>query len=259
MTEAEFLNTVGLFLIGMVRFSGFFINMPVFGESIIPMRVKAGLSALCAALLLPHLRATQILPELSIPGYGLMIIRELALGFTIGYVVVLSIEGLRFAGELIGMQIGFSFVQVMDPESSRSLSIISEFLQVFTTLMFLIFGGHLLLLGAFARSFEIVPLAGLQLGSSEISEIVRISALIFWTGLQVSLPLIGVILVSDVALGIIARTVPRLNIFQVGFAIKIALGMFVLASLLPLIQDLIKKLLTTALEQITLLMGMMSG
>ena len=258
MTEAEFLTNVGLFLIGMVRFTGFFINMPVFGEGIIPMRVKAGLSALCAALVLPHLRATQILPVLSIPGYGLMIIRELALGFTIGFVVLMFIECMKFAGELIGMQIGFSFVQVMDPESSKSLSIISEFLQVFMTLMFLILGGHLLLLGAFARSFDIVPLAGLQLEGGEISEIVKVSALIFWTGLQVAMPIIAVILLGDVALGIIARTVPRLNIFQVGFALKIIIGLYSLGLLLPFISDLVRKLLGDSMNQVTILLQMMA-
>lgn len=258
MTEADFLGTVGLFLIGMVRFSGFFINVPVFGEGIIPMRVKAGLSALCSALVLPHLRVTQVLPALSLPGYGLMIVRELALGFTIGFVVLMSVECLKFAGELIGMQIGFSFVQVMDPESSKSLSIVSEFLQVFMTLTFLVLGGHLLLLGAFARSFDIVPLSGLVLQGGQISEIVKISVMIFFTGLQVALPIIAVILLGDVALGIIARTVPRLNIFQVGFALKIAIGLYSFRLLLPLVSDVNRNLLSGALTHVTTLLQLMA-
>lgn len=257
MTEADFLSTVGLFLIGMVRFSGFFLNMPVFGESVIPMRVKAGLSALCSGLLLPHLRVTQVLPQLSVPGYGLMILRELAMGFTIGFVVLMSVECLKFAGELIGMQIGFSFVQVTDPESSKSVSIISEFLQIFMALMFLILGGHLLLLGAFAKSFDIVPLSGLILQGGQISEIVKISVMIFFMGLQIAFPVIAVILLGDVALGIIARTVPRLNIFQVGFALKIVIGLVTLRHLLPLIGDLINKLLGDSVTQITALLQTM--
>ncbi len=258
MTEADFLSYVGLFLIGMVRFSGFFLNMPVFGESVIPMRVKAGLSALCSGLLLPHLRATQVLPELSVPGYGLMIVRELALGFTIGFVVLMSVECFKFAGELIGMQIGFSFVQVTDPESSKSVSIVSEFLQIFMALMFLIIGGHLLLLGTFAKSFDIVPLSGLVVQGGQVSEIMNISVMIFFMGLQIAFPVIAVILLGDVALGIIARTVPRLNIFQVGFALKIVIGLFTLMLLLEPIRDLIIKVLGGSIGQITTLLGTMA-
>ncbi|EKD82137.1 MAG: hypothetical protein ACD_39C01467G0004, partial [uncultured bacterium] len=111
MTEAAFLNAVGIFLISLVRFSGFFLNMPVYSESIIPMQVKAGLSALCALIILPHLILTQTLPELSAIEYGVMVIKELVLGYTLGYVVLIFISALRLGGQIIGMQVGFSFVQ----------------------------------------------------------------------------------------------------------------------------------------------------
>ena len=126
MTEAFFLNAVGMFLIAMVRFSGFFLVMPIFGESAIPMRVKAGLSALCALIVTPHLINTQTLPELSPLGYGFMAAREMILGFCIGFAVLIIMDSLRLGGQIIGMQIGFSFVQVADPSSNVSLGIVSS-------------------------------------------------------------------------------------------------------------------------------------
>lgn len=250
MTEAMFLKTIGMFLIALVRFSGFFLIMPVFGESTIPMRVKAGLSALCAIIITPHLLATQSLPELSMPGYGLMAIREMTLGFCVGFIVIIIMDSLRLGGQIIGMQIGFSFVQVADPSSNHSLGIVSEFFQLMGSLFFLIIGGHLLLLQAFYQSFDIIPLAKLQITAGVVEEIILYSRMIFFCGLKIAMPIIGVILVGDVGLGIIARTVPKMNIFQVGFSLKILGGLSILLLLMPHISDLIKYLINLSIGEV---------
>jgi flagellar biosynthetic protein FliR len=257
MTEELFLNTVGIFLIALVRFSGFFIIMPVFGESTIPAQVKAGLSAMCALIATPHIAATQTLPSLSVPGYALMGLRELVLGFCTGFAVVIIMDALRFAGQVIGMQIGFSFVQVADPSSSRSLGIVAEFFQMMGSLFFLVIGGHLLLLQAFFHSFEIIPLNQLQVTSGVVEEIILYSRIIFTTGLQIAMPIIGVILVGDVGLGIIARTVPKMNIFQVGFSLKILGGLIMLVILMPYVSDLIRNLINVSVGEINTLINQM--
>lgn len=258
MTEAIFLKTFGMFLIAMVRFSGFFLVMPIFGESSIPMRAKAGLSALCALIITPHLVSTQVFPELSIPGYGLMAIRELTLGFCIGFSVSIIMDSLRFGGNIIGMQIGFSFVQVADPSSNHSLGIVSEFFQLMGSLFFLIIGGHLLLLQAFFQSFDLVPLATLQITPGLVEEIMLYSRVIFICGIQIAMPIIGVILVGDVGLGIIARTVPKMNIFQVGFAMKILAGLIILIILMPYIADIIRHLINLSTGKVNTLLNLMS-
>ena len=127
MTEAAFLNGVGLFLIALVRFSGFFLITPVFSDNLAPTRVKAGLSALCSLLILPHLIKTTLLPNLSVVGYGFMAIKELALGFMLGFIVLFLSSALRMGGNLIGMQIGFSYAQVADPGSNQSVGIILNY------------------------------------------------------------------------------------------------------------------------------------
>lgn len=257
MSEAFFLKAVGLFLIALVRFSGFFLNLPVFGETIVPAQVKAGLSALCALLLLPHLLATQVLPELSVFGYGMMAAKEIVLGLLMGFVTTMYLDSFKLAGQFMGMQIGFSFVQVVDPESNYGQAIISEFLQVLTLLVFLMVNGHLLLLQGFSQSFELVPLAGLSLGGGIVAELVRISGMIFWFGLQVSMPIFAVILIGDVALGIISRTVPRMNVFQVGFSLKILIGFVVMILCLPHISDMVKTLIHSAYGDINTLLNKM--
>lgn len=257
MTEASFLNAIGLFLIALVRFSGFFINTPVFSQTIIPMRIKGGLSALCALILLPHLIATQSLPDLSVPEYGVMIAKELTLGFLMGYMVNIVSEVLRLAGQIVGMQIGFSFVQVADPSSSQGLGIVSEFFQLSGTMLFLILGGHLLLLQAFFQSFDLIPVAGLHFNKSMVEEVVLYSRMIFICGLQIAMPIVAVILVGDVALGIIARTVPKMNVFQLGFAMKIVGGLAVLVILMPHLGEIIKDLIALSLTKVNLVLAKM--
>lgn len=258
MTETMFLNAAGLFLIGLVRFSGFFINTPVFGESMVPMRLKAGLSAMCSLIILPHLLKTQSLPALSVTEYGLMVVKELALGFSLGYMVLIITGTLRLAGSIIGMQIGFSFVQVADPGSNQGLGIISEFFQLAGTIVFLFIGGHLIILNGFFQSFDMVPPAGLVLSGSIVEEIVLYSRMIFVCGLQIAMPIIAVILIGDVALGIIARTVPKMNIFQIGFSLKIIAGLAMLIVLMPYMRDIVLQLVNMSLNQIHLLLTRMA-
>jgi flagellar biosynthesis protein FliR len=259
VTEEFFLRAVGIFLIALVRFSGFFINMPVFGEGVMPMRVKAGASALCAGIMLPHLLATQTLPMLSPLGYGLMAIRELTLGLTLGFVVMMMVGALKFAGAVVGMKVGFAFVQVTDPMSNRTQAMLSDFFQLTGTLLFLMLGGHILMLQAFAQSFDIVPLNGMVVGESAVELISSMSAMVFLTGLKISMPFIAIILVSDVGLGIIARTVPRMNVFQVGFALKVIMGIFIITLILPHFGDLIRVMTHQAFGDINTLLGLMSG
>ena len=259
MTEAAFLNAVGLFLISMVRFSGFFLNTPVFSDNFAPIQVKAGLTGLCSLLILPHLIATQTLPELSIVGYGVMAVKELTLGFCLGYIVMFVMAILRMGGNIIGMQVGFSFVQVADPSSNQSMGIVSEFFQMTGLLLFLILNGHLIILESFFNSFSMVPLSGLVITNSIIEEIVLYSRMVFVCGLQISMPIVAVILIGDVALGIIARTVPKMNIFQLGFAIKIIGGLFVIYVFMPHLADLIKYLINISSNEVMLILKHLGG
>ncbi len=259
MTEAAFLNGIGLFLIAMVRFSGFFLNTPVFSDNLAPTRVKAGLCALCSILILPHLIATQTLPNLSVVGYGIMAIKELTLGFTMGFIVMFIGSTLRMGGNIIGMQVGLSYAQVADPGSNQSVGIVAEILQLVGSLLFLFLNGHLIILQAFFQSFQMVPPAGLILTDSVVNEILLYSKMVFVCGLQIAMPIIAVVLIGDVGLGIIARTVPKMNIFQLGFAIKILLGFIVIYAFIDCLGDVTQNLLYTSLDEIMLILKHLGG
>lgn len=259
ITEASFLNAVGLFLIALVRFSGFFLITPVFSDNLSPTTVKAGFTTICSLLILPHLVNTVTLPNLSIMGYGIMAVKELALGFMLGFIVMFLSSSLRMGGNLIGMQIGFSFAQVADPGSNQSVGIISEILQLAGSLLFLFFNGHLIILRAFFQSFSMVPPTGLVVTGSVVEEVLLYSKMVFICGLQIAMPIIAVILVSDVALGLIARTVPKMNVFQLGFAIKVIGGFIVIYFFINSLGDVIHSLLDTSLDEVMLVLKHLGG
>ena len=259
MTEAAFLQAFGTFLIAMVRIGGALINLPAFGEAIVPNRIKIALSAFCSALILPHLLKTQVLPNLSVIGYGIMAAKELFIGLILGFIILIALDALKYAGELMGMQVGFSFVQVVDPESSRGQAILAEFMQVLGVLLFLSLNGHIIFMCAFMQSFDVIPLAGMNISASLTAEIGRLSAQIFWIGLQLSMPIVSIILISDVALGIIAKTVPRMNIFQVGFALKISFGLWLLTLLIPYFHQTIISLFHQSYGSIGTILQLMGG
>ncbi len=104
-----------------------------------------------------------------------------------------------------------------------------------------------------------VPLSGLVITNSIIEEIVLYSRMVFVCGLQISMPIVAVILIGDVALGIIARTVPKMNIFQLGFAIKIIGGLFVIYVFMPHLADLIKYLINTSSNEVMLILKHLGG
>ncbi len=254
MTEATFLNAFGLFLMALMRFSAFFINIPVFGDTFIPNQHKAAISGLAALIILPTLMTTQQMPQLTIFGYGVMAVKEIFLGFSLGYVVLIITSVLRMGGAIIGMQIGFSFVQVADPSSNQSMGLISEFFQLAGTLCFLIINGHLVMFNAFYRSFSMVPPGKIFFSGGVFEEIIKYTSMIFFCGIQLAMPIIAVILLGDVALGIIARTVPRMNIFQLGFALKILGGMVVLMKIFPSLIDLIRNWLELSVTKVEFLL-----
>ncbi len=249
MTEAAFLNAFGLFLMALMRFGAFFINIPVFSETFIPNQHKAAIASLSALLILPSLMMSHQMPALSIIGYGVMAVKEIALGFTMGYIVLMVTAILRFAGSIIGMQIGFSFVQVADPSSNQSLGLISEFFQLAGTLIFLVINGHLIMFNAFYKSFALIPPAKATIDGGIMQEIIAHSNMLFICGLQISMPVIAIILMGDVALGIISRTVPKMNIFQLSFAVKIVIGMVLIVKLFPILSDIIKYLLKISIDK----------
>jgi flagellar biosynthetic protein FliR len=137
------------------------------------------------------------------------------------------------AGQLIGLQMGLSFAIFYDPRNAAQTPVLSEFLGLLATLIFLAMNGHLLVLSVLAESFHLFPIGTLPTSTKGFSTVLAWAATLFSAGLLLSLPLVAALLIANIAMGVLARVAPQLNLFAVGFPVTMAAGFLVLTISLP--------------------------
>ena len=217
------LQQVEVFILVFLRVTAIIGSIPVLANKSVPVRVKGGLSIVTAMLITPFV------PEYDIPAALLPLVLKMAgevcIGIIIGLTVRFIFSGIQLAGQLIGFQMGFAIVNVVDPLSSSQVSIISQFIYILAILIFFAVNGHHLFLYAIAESYKILPGFTFQLSGQLIESIVMTAKDIFILALKIGIPIITLLLLTSVGLGLIARTVPQMNIFIVGFPLKIGVGL----------------------------------
>ncbi|HEY9856701.1 MAG TPA: flagellar biosynthetic protein FliR [Stenomitos sp.] len=221
-------------LLVLVRISALFVLAPVFGHANIPIRVRVAAAVLVGVLLVPMALAGPR-PDVSTPYLlTLAIAGELTVGLTLGFVASLFFHGVQFAGYLLGLQMGFGMNQMYDPTTRNSTTELGVLLSLVATVSFLASNAHHWLLAAIWRSFHAIPLGTFVLRGPVVEKVVMASAGIFDIALTIMLPISGVILVIELALAILNRVIPQMNVFAIGTGAKILLGMTAISATLPL-------------------------
>jgi flagellar biosynthetic protein FliR len=222
------------FSLVLVRVAALIGAMPLFGEQLVPIRVKAGLSFVIAILLFPVVSSSvPPVPETFLPLF-LMMISEAMIGAVLGFSARFIFAAAQLAGEVMGMQIGFSVANVIDPISRAHISLIGQVQYVFAILIFLLTNSHHVFIGAIADSFQITPSLFFHSSADWMSFIADLARNMFVLAVKLSIPVIAVVFLSNVGLGIVARTVPQINVFIVGFPLHIAIGLIFLGLSIPL-------------------------
>lgn len=207
---------------------------PFFGSLNVPVYFRAGTALALSIVLFPVVDSfTQITAPPTVIAYAAAVVREMFVGWLIGCVSYISFSAIQMAGKIMDMQVGFSIVNVMDPTSGQQAPLIGSFLYHLSLIVFLVTNGHHFLLSALAESFRAIPLLGINFNASLAELIVRFTTGIFLTGVQIALPITFSILLTNVSLGILARSMPSLNIFVVGIPLQIMIGLFVLLMVIP--------------------------
>ena len=207
---------------------------PFFGSLNVPVYFRAGTALALSIVLFPVVDSfTQITAPPTVIAYTAAVVREMFVGWLIGFVSYISFSAIQMAGKIMDMQVGFSIVNVMDPTSGQQAPLIGSFLYHLSLIIFLVTNGHHFLLSALAESFRAIPLLGINFNGSLAELIVRFTTGIFLTGVQIALPITFSILLTNVSLGILARSMPSLNIFVVGIPLQIMIGLFVLLMVIP--------------------------
>lgn len=218
--------------------------MPVFGYRGLALPVKAGLSAFIAMLLLPTISMAggtdlKVMGLLSFMGLAMP---EIMAGLILGLTTNFIFYGVEMAGQLVGIQMGFGIVAVLDPMTETQVSIIAQLQYLFAILIFLSLNGHHFLLEGLARSYLAAPLGGVTLPSGLLGIVVELSGNIFVAAFKIAAPAMAALFLTEVALGIIARTVPQMNIFIVSFPLTIGVGLLALALSWPLLSYILQLL-----------------
>lgn len=235
------LDEFHIFLLILLRVSALLIVAPIFGHRLFLARAKVGLAVMVSMVIFPIVDRFDV-PVGFLP-YAVMMVGEVIMGLVIGYAVLLLFIGIQFAGQLAGLQMGFGIVNVIDPASHDQVSIIGQFLNILAILLMLTLDGHHIILNGLMTSFDAVPLGGVVLKALVAHKMIALTAEVFVIAIKVSAPIMIALFLISTAMGVLARTVPQMNVFIVGFPVQLAVGMSVLMAALPLFQILIERAL----------------
>jgi flagellar biosynthetic protein FliR len=234
------LDRVLLFTLLLARASGLVAASPFFGERTVPTKVKALLVATLGFLMLMIVPGTPARPE-TLFDLGLLVAAEIALGLAMGFVARLVIMAFEMAGQIIAIQMGFGMAQIMDPLQGYRSNLMGRWMWLVGTTFFLLFNGHHHLLRALAGSLELVPPGSGFFRDAVVHGMVRFSADSFPTALSIAAPAIGILLLTSTGLGILARAVPQMNVFIVGFPLKITAGIMAVLLSLPYLVEVARR------------------
>lgn len=217
------------FVLILMRVAGLFLTAPVFGSKNIPISVKASWILIVTFLLFPVIDfKLETLPAAGIP-MGFAVIRELIIGFCIGLVATLLFTGIQLAGQIVDIQMGLGMVNLIDPITNAQISVMSQYYFLIATLVFMASDGHHLLLRGIVDSFNVVPLGQAHLTLALGTKMMSLFSQIFFIAFRIGAPVIGALFITNMCLGIVARTVPQMNVFIVGMPLNLAVGFLMTA------------------------------
>jgi flagellar biosynthesis protein FliR len=236
-TDAELSGFLAGFLWPLARIAAFIAAAPVFGNLGVPARVKVLLAVGVTLAILPGAGAAAGIAPWSAAGLAVLV-QQMLIGAAMGLAMRVVFTMVDVAGEMIGLQMGLSFAVFFDPQHGAHTAVVGQFLGLLATLTFLAVDGHHALLGALAESFTLLPI-GAGAGAATWIPLAEWGGSIFSTGLTIALPVIAALLITNIALGILTRAAPQLNLFAIGFPVTILVGWTVLWLSLPMVEPVL--------------------
>lgn len=243
------------FVLIFLRVTAIIVVIPILGNRTVPLRVKGGLSIIIAFLILPFVHYPAA--SYDVITLVLKMLGEVLIGIIIGLTGRLLFAGIQLAGQLVGFQMGFAIVNVVDPVSSSQVSIIAQLQYLLAALIFFAVNGHHVFLYAIAESYNIMPPLDFNFSGQLMDSLLSLSRDIFIVAVKTGAPIMTILLLTSVGLGLIARTVPQINIFIVGFPLKIGIGLIGIGLTLPIFVRIVGTLFVTVEGKIKLLMQLM--
>lgn len=247
VTSTQLSTWFALFLFPFARILALVASAPILGNRQIPVRVKIGLSLLLTFIIAPTVPVPPDIEADSALGL-FMLAQQLLAGLAMGFAMRLIFTAVEMSGDIAGMQMGLGFASFYDPQNATYTPVIAQFLGIIAALVFLGMDGHLIMLAALSESFRAFPISPAAPDAAGLHTLAAWGGSIFLYALQLSMPLIGALLIANMALGILARSAPQLNIFAIGFPVTLTIGFSALALALPYLVPLLGNITHTSME-----------
>lgn len=226
-SEAQIIDWVSQYFLPLVRLTAFFMAAPVFGTQIVSARVRLVLSVAATIVIAPLIPASTGFTGIDL-AMMLIVLQQVLIGIALAFIFQIVFQLFVLAGQYIAMKLGLGFASMNDPSSGVSVTIVSQFYLMATTLLFLSFNGHLALIQIMVDSFTILPIGIDGLSAMSFYRIVELGGWMFGGALTISLPVLTALLVVNIAFGVMSRSAPQMNIFAVGFPVTLLFGLMIM-------------------------------
>lgn len=251
------LSIIPTFLLIFARIIAFLMTIPLFSYRTIPVRFRLGLGFFFALILTANIEPIDAQLE---PLFIILLVKEVAVGLMIGFIAFVILSIVQIAGGFIDFQMGFAIANVIDPQTGAQSPLIGQYFYMIAILFLLSVDGHHMLIHGMMNSFQFISLDQfITIDGNYVEFIIYTFNFLFVTAFQMAIPLVGSLFLVDVALGMLARTVPQLNVFVVGLPLKITVSFTVLFVFMSVYLVLAKFLFQTMYETMHQLLVIIGG
>lgn len=226
-----------LFFCGLVRVSAILVVFPVFSNSVVPPLVRILFAFCLSTALFPAVKSTG---DFAVNQYltsnmllAALVIKEAVVGLVIGFVAKLIFDSISFGFAYMGMQMGFGFSNLYDPNTEASSPVVANFVMIIVSLLFIALDGHHLMIKAMAETFTVLPLGVASFTNKLSMYVIDVGASVFVIAVRIAAPIAVVIFLMNVGFGLIARAIPQINVLLVSFTVNILVGLLVLFLIMP--------------------------
>ena len=245
-----------LFSLIFMRMSGFVLMNPVFGRRNIPANVKGGM-IMVFTLLIYSYSAAQVPEPVNSIEFAVLLFKEFAFGYVIGFIMELFFMIITFAGSVIDFQMGLSMATIYDPQSNTQVAVTGGVYNAYLVMLFFAVDGHLALLKLLLTSADVVPYGQVAIGANAAWAVTEIFSLCIVMAVKFAFPIIAIEFITEIAVGILMKMIPQINVFVVNIQAKIIIGIlmliFLFSPMSDYLGDIISRMLLTVQDIIKLL------
>jgi flagellar biosynthetic protein FliR len=238
--EQIFGVTFSQILIGFTRASGMIMTAPIFQSRNIPPQIKVVLAFGLALVVAPFIVGTIDLNRFTFGMTVFTLIQELLVGLIMGFMISLPLYAVQIAGYYFDVEMGFGMVNILDPTTGSQMPIMGQVNYIMALLIFLAINGHHTVISSFIQSYQVIKPGMFMIKKEAVGVFVIAFSNMFYLGFKIGIPIMGTIFLANVALGIIAKLVPQINVFIIGFPVKIILGLLMIIFFIPVFLILIE-------------------